>query len=136
MNPSQAQNRSSPPYKVNGLFGPTAEQGGASPCPPCPIVASPRIQKDQNGLSGLSGLAHGGGPKPGEKLQEGRFYTARNGITGRACRHPLHECGMVGYLEKPTGEIIGVFPDTVRRASPSEIQSWRMEFDALEEYEP
>lgn len=69
-------------------------------------------------------------------MVEGRFYTARNGITGRACRHPLHERGAVAYLEKPTGEIIGVFPDTVRRASPSEIQSWRMEFDALEEYEP
>jgi len=66
-------------------------------------------------------------------MQEGRFYTTPNGTTGRACRHPLHERGAVAYLEKPDGEIIGVFPDTVRRASPSEIQSWRMEFDALEE---
>lgn len=132
MNLSQAQNRFSPPYKVNGLNGPTAEQGGASPCPPCPIVASPRIQNDQNGLCGLSGLTHAGEPKPGEKLQEGRFYTTPNGTTGRACRHPLHERGMVAYLETATGEIIAVFPDTVRRASPSEVLRWNAERKAEE----
>ena len=68
-------------------------------------------------------------------MTEGRFYTTPNGTTGRACRHPLHERGAVAYLEKPTGEIIGVFPDTVRRAAPSEVLRWNMERKAIEEGE-
>lgn len=91
-------------------------------------------QPRQDLCAGCAGCAAARPAQP--TMTEGRFYTTRNGITGRACRHPLHECGMVGYLEMATGEIIGVRPGTVRRASPSEIQSWRMEFDALEEYEP
>lgn len=68
-------------------------------------------------------------------MQEGGFYTTRNGTTGRACRHPLHECGMVGYLEKPTGELIGVRPGTVRPAAPSEVLRWNIERKAIEEGE-
>ena len=66
-------------------------------------------------------------------MVEGRFYTTPNGTTGRACRHPLHERGMVGYIEKPTGEIIAVRPGTVRRASPIEVLRWNMERKAIEE---
>jgi hypothetical protein len=40
---------------------------------------------------------------------------------------------MVAYLEKPDGEIIAVFPDTVRRASPNEVLRWNMERKAIEE---
>ena len=66
-------------------------------------------------------------------MVEGWFYTTPNGLTGKGTRHPLHERGAVAYLEKPTGEIIGVFPDTVRRASPSEVLRWNMERKAIEE---
>lgn len=69
-------------------------------------------------------------------MTEGRFYTTPNGITGRACRHPLHERGMVGYLEMATGEIVAVRPRTVRRATPNEVQSWKRESRALGGGEP
>ena len=39
---------------------------------------------------------------------------------------------MVAYLETATGEIIAVFPDTVRRASPSEVLRWNAERKAEE----
>lgn len=61
----------------------------------------------------------------------GRLYTTPNGITGRACRHPLHERGKVAYLETAAGEIVAVRPGTVRRATPNEAQSWKRESRAL-----
>ena len=45
MNPLLAQNRFSPPYSINGLNGPTAEQGGASLCPPVPLSQVHRFKK-------------------------------------------------------------------------------------------
>ena len=61
-----------------------------------------------------------------DELTSGRFYTTRNGITGRACRHPLHECGPVAYLETAAGEIIGVRLGAVRQATPNEVRSWKL----------
>ena len=62
-----------------------------------------------------------------DKMTNGRFYTTRNGITGQACRHPLHECGPVAYLETAAGEIVGVRPGTARPATPNEVRRWKLE---------
>lgn len=69
-------------------------------------------------------------------MTEGQFYVTPGGLTGKACRHPLHERGKVAYLETAAGEIVAVRPGTIRRATPNEAQSWKRESRALGRGEP
>ena len=101
-----------------GFIGPTTKAGGKALLTPPSLPREAYLSgKSKNHLPDLSDLS--------DKLTGGRFYTTRNGITGRACRHPLHECGPVAYLETAAGEIIGVRLGAVRQATPNEVRRWK-----------
>jgi hypothetical protein len=64
---------------------------------------------------------------PAVRMVRGELYTTPKGMVGRACRHPYHEAGSVGYIETADGDLWSVYGVAVRRATATEARRFRRE---------